>query len=211
MMQTSLNKIELRQLRQQLRQLQREQKKLARKLDIAAKKAGLVKAHRVNVGRGNKLAAAVLQGDLRKVQNHLQSGVNPNWRNSDGEPILLLAVNRSGNEEIVRALIAAGARVDERDRARNTALVTCVRDEDFAMVQLLVEHGAQPDVANKHGDTPLTNAACWGSKRVVEYLLKHGANPLVKDGEDLAPSDIARQQGYEEIADILDRFASKWQ
>ena len=154
-----------------------------------------------------ELVVAVEAGDSQLVRESLRAGASPNGRNKDGEPLLLLAVSRPNNVAVVRELLKAGAEVDLRDRSGNTALISCVRDEELSAVKELVLAGADLNARNDDGDTPLTNAACWGSAKVVRLLLASGADPDVRDGAGLSAMQLAQQQGHRAVGEILRRAA----
>lgn len=155
------------------------------------------------------LIKAALGANLQAVRAQLSAGADPNSRDRDGDPVLHLAVLRDGNLSVVRELLKAGAEVDARNESGGTPLIACVRDENLAVVKELVSHGANVNERDQQGDTPLTNAACWGSRNVVKHLLAHGADPDLADGLNVSPSDLARQQGHDAIANLLDRASGR--
>jgi ankyrin repeat protein len=76
-------------------------------------------------------------------------------------------VNRT---EVVRLLLAAGADVNARDKAGNTALVLCTQQAESA--RLLLEAGADPNARNNEGKTALSSTY---DDQVKAVLIKHGA------------------------------------
>jgi uncharacterized protein len=149
------------------------------------------------------LLNAIQDGDARSVRAALKAGANPNVRDSDGEPGLVLAAARGGSPTLVRLLLDAGADVNAADESGTTALIACARDEDLASVKALVSRGADLNVRNREGDTPLTNAAIWGAARVVKYLLAHGADRSLPDGLNVSAAELARQKGHRAIVAML--------
>ena len=198
----------LKRYRSQLQRLEHEHSELAGRLQhveslLVSKKP---QGRRDLNAASAELVRTVQSGNPRPVRKLLDAGADPNARSEDAEPVLHLATQVVA---VVRELLRAGARVDERDELGNTALMTCARDEDLAMVRELVKHGADVNAVNRDGDTPLTNAASWGSEKVVKHLLSHGANPALTDGLGVAAAELARQQGHRAIARMLDHAAEQ--
>lgn len=54
----------------------------------------------------------------------------------------------------LEAMLAAGAEVDQRDRAGRSALHRAVEHPDVRRVELLLAAGADPDLAAADGSTP---------------------------------------------------------
>lgn len=85
-----------------------------------------------------------------------------------------------GREPRIRALLAAGARLEVRDGAGRTALHYAETDEEVAA--LLLRAGADPDAFDIDGRTPLMEACAYGERRLAELLLDAGASPAMRDG-----------------------------
>ncbi len=80
--------------------------------------------------------------------------------------------------EVVRLLLAAGADVNARDKAGNTALILCHSNPEQSL--LLLEAGADPNARNHQGTTALSNTYNDDLKRL---LIKHGAVQAAKSEE----------------------------
>jgi len=77
--------------------------------------------------------------------------------------------------DVMRALLAAGARVDVEASSHETPLTMAASSGDVRAVKLLLEHGA--DINQKAGFTAL-HSACGeeGSTKMVRWLLDRGAD-----------------------------------
>lgn len=99
----------------------------------------------------------------------------------------LIVVSRSGDAGAIKALIAAGAPVDERDRRNGwTPLVHAIHKNRAEAVRVLLDAGADPNTRHGGGSTPLMFAAAYGNVAIVRDLLDHGADPRARrpDGLD---------------------------
>lgn len=92
-------------------------------------------------GRLGLVKALIESTDKSELSNFLEA------KNKDGETPLTLAIaQRSGSQEsaneILAALIAAGANVDQRNELGQTLLHHAILREDSATAIFLLEHGA---------------------------------------------------------------------
>jgi serine/threonine-protein phosphatase 6 regulatory ankyrin repeat subunit B len=129
------------------------------------------------------LAGAVKSRDLKKVNDLLARGADPNALDSEGISVLAHAAAR-GNLQILQALVEHGADVRARDRNGDTPLLSAVTYPllDVAVVKFLVEHGADLNAEN-HGWNVLRGASYLGNPSVVRFLLDQGVDVNGKDQE----------------------------
>jgi len=115
------------------------------------------------------------------------------WK-STWNDFLIWAVD-DGDESIVAALLATGAKADATYIARETALSLAARQSDPSMAKLLIAHGAQVNLPDRYGFTPLMEAARKGNLEMVRTLLAAGADPTMFDNAqaktalDIVPAD----------------------
>ena len=118
-----------------------------------------------------------------------QSDNCPEFESNDGRTALMEAVSfddpqpaREGIDrvEVVHLLLAAGADVNARDKAGNTALILCRDNPQQAL--LLLQAGADPNARNREGTTALSNTY---DDEIKELLLKHGAVEKPETEEDI--------------------------
>ncbi|MGY5125471.1 ankyrin repeat domain-containing protein [Streptomyces nigrescens] len=122
-----------------------------------------------------QLISAIYADEADKVEALLRQGASPSAPDADGEtPLYLAAV--SGQSDIVRLLLEAGASPDTESRG-------------------------QPGSEG----LPLCAAACWGHEEVVRALLAHGADPDLRedDGTTYTPLMWAASNGHHRTAQLL--------
>ncbi|MDQ6883532.1 MAG: ankyrin repeat domain-containing protein [Candidatus Dormibacteraeota bacterium] len=112
-----------------------------------------------------------------------------------------------GHPRIARALIDAGADVnaEARDPSRVRPLQSAVSGRHRGVVEILLDAGADPNPAQAHGWTALHSAAHQGNGPMIALLLEHGADRTVRADNGQRPADMAREAGYHDLADELER------
>lgn len=110
-----------------------------------------------------RLMSAVVWGTSARVARLLRGGADPNRPDRDGSTPLYRA-SVQGNAEIVRVLLAAGARPDVESGTGDEGLPLCaaaVWGHD-ATVRELLAAGADPALREDHGAGP--TAAEWAHR-----------------------------------------------
>jgi ankyrin repeat protein len=108
-------------------------------------------------------------------------------------PLLMLATTH--RTEAVRALLDAGAQVDEADDDGITILSWAAIANRVDMARLLIQRGADVNHVDKKGMTPLLYAASidFGDSAMIDLLLHSGAQPGARTKEGLTALDLARK------------------
>ena len=103
----------------------------------------------------------------------------------------LMKASHSGEGEVVRLLITAGAQVNTRNADGNNALwLACVGDH-LDIIDALVEAGIDIDNRNDNGATTLMYAASSGKADIVERLLARGADIAPETLDGFSALDLA--------------------
>jgi ankyrin repeat protein len=153
-----------------------------------------------NAGDNAPLYAAIGAGDVAQVRALLDAGADPNSRtvrtrfgerqrpgpSSRGAPPPLIVAVRDGEAEIVRLLLAKGARVDVADDDSFTPLEHAIEVGDASIVSALLERGANARSISKHGFPIVLAAAARDNGEIVRLLLVAGADANTRDAEGRA-------------------------
>lgn len=150
-----------------------------------------------------ELMQAALDGNADTVKKALESGINPNISDGEGQrPLMLAAYN--GHVDVMKMLITEGAKIDVADKSRRTPLMFASTGPFPKAVKLLVDHGAEVNaIDNGEGWTPLMFAAAEGNTEVVKVLLEAGADPSIIDVDDDTAYSFAAKNQHTETAELL--------
>ncbi len=138
--------------------------------------------------------------DASSMKALLDFGIDPNHASDDGTTTLMTAAVR-GDPEVVRLLLAAGAKVDPVDRWGMTALHHAARGGNTATVAALIAAGADLDRRDRSGEAPLDEARANGADEAVALLLAKGA----KETEVTAANGQAVALGSPQVQ-VIDAF-----
>jgi ankyrin repeat protein len=171
------------------------------------------------------LTEAVQANDVELVKLVLKAGGDPNLGNDDDETPLMLAA-RTGSLPMVEVLVAAGAKVNTREKYRGqSALMWAVGSNTqgaAAVADFLIQHGAEVDfraAANDWGNqitgepraqyratggmTPLLYATRSGCLECAKSLVKAGAKIERPTPDGVSPLMNAIDSGNYAVANFL--------
>ena len=130
---------------------------------------------RVLLAHGANIQARTLVWDqLENTAGNTNTSGNFRMVHGGSTP-LLLAASR-GNLETARALVEAGANVNDTAAAGTSALVIATHSGHGLLATYLLEQGADPNAAEA-GYTALQAAVLRSEVDLVDALLQHGADP----------------------------------
>jgi ankyrin repeat protein len=163
------------------------------------------------------LARAAAKGMASVVARLLEHGADAERVSNDGS--LLEIAFDSGSRETVQTVLAhLGASAQGRNDLNNALYLTgyesMMRPDNkyMARMQMLLDAGADADTVTFNGDgkTTLlmflarqTNEKMPNGVRVAELLIERGATLELVDGQGLTALEIARQNGYQPMIDLL--------
>ncbi len=138
--------------------------------------------------------------DIATVAALLNSGADPNARDSGGTPVLTWAAEQSGTE-LFNLLLKAGALVNQTDTTHRTALQAACRQERTDIVEILLNHSANTNAKDAEGNTAAMYAlsgvvdgpdgAADRCRQIIAMLRQHGANLEMANSAGVTPAKFA--------------------
>jgi ankyrin repeat protein len=123
-----------------------------------------------------------------------------------GAPLDICTAAMLGQRETVATLLAADPAQAHATGAHGIGVLyfpTIKGDAEIAA--LLLARGADVDGGVPGAATALHGAALFDQPAMAEWLLAHGARADVTDLEGKTPLAIARERGFAQVADVLER------
>lgn len=132
--------------------------------------------------------------DIESAQVLIEAGADINYVNGEGYSLLKSAAE-DGNIELVKMLLAMGAKTETQFR-QETPLHRAVWSDELEIVRLLLAAGADPNAVDVDWATPLMNVQ---SVEVAQALVEAGANVHQND----YMHDVLQQQTDPDIVAYL--------
>ena len=118
----------------------------------------------------------------------------------------LFAAIEAGQTDTLRGLLSEGADLNavSHTQERVTPIHSALANpHNTALAQVLIDAGADINTAQLQGYTPLHYAAVNGLETIARRLLERGADRSVRDKTGKTASDLAREKGHLDLADLL--------
>ncbi len=145
---------------------------------------------------GGEIHRAIEAGDLALVKQILKSDPSALTERDNNQfrelPIHIAA--QTGNIEIAKLLLEAGADIDAGDSDNSTALGVAAMRKHGEMVAFLIERGADINRRDRKADCPLSFAVYGRDEAIIQQLLDAGADLYFRspNGETLLHISCAR-------------------
>jgi NAD(P)-dependent dehydrogenase (short-subunit alcohol dehydrogenase family) len=128
---------------------------LVQMLDQALAEAPPASSASTETPPGPGIHGAALEGDLEAVRRYIEAGADLNAKEPLGGSTPLIIAATFGRTEVAKALIEAGADVDQRNNEGSTALLSAASLCRTEIVAALLAAGADRSITNNAGSTPL--------------------------------------------------------
>ena len=124
---------------------------------------------------GSALFYAAISGKPKVLAALVKAGADVNIHTAGFDESALTVAARHGDLAMVKALIAAGAKLDDQDPRGRTALSEAAFAAYVDVAEALLTAGADPRLEMFDGTTALGCAARADSPELIGLLIKHGA------------------------------------
>jgi len=145
---------------------------------------------------------AAFMGDLRRVKNFLDKGMDADTKDEFGWTPLFWAASNA-QRDVVEYLIDKGADINICVDGNRTLLHQAARSGELNLAKLLISRGLDINAKDGAGFTPLHHSSRNGHKDVAELLIKNGADVHAGNRNGATPLQLACQIGYKEIIELL--------
>ena len=159
------------------------------------------------------LVESAAKGNLPLVVGLLMRGVHPDVADLGETDTGLLIASVAGHNDVVKVLIAAGAKVDAEARGGHTALMFAALKGNGDVVLTLLQAGANPNAQTEDGKTalmfavkgiiPFSEPHAKLQRLIIVSLLGLGADPRKKDKFGATARDDVRLILDEETKRLL--------
>lgn len=158
-----------------------------------------------------QLRDAAWNNDVPAALSFIEAGADVNAKDDTVQSAYLIATSE-GYLELLRLALRSGAAVDDEDSWNGTGLIRAAERGHFAVVGRLLQAGISRDHVNRIGYQAV-HEAVWFGDDTDDYantlrVLAAGGAQLDRPSRDeqLTPSQMARQRGYQKLDRVLTRM-----
>ena len=146
------------------------------------------------------MVIAAKKDDATTIQEGLKSGFDPNYKDKQGNSLLIHAAANLSDAAAV-ALLKGGADPMLKNRSGDDALNYAAIKGSLPMVKALVAKGVP--VTRPQGWQPLSYAVVGKQLAIFNYLMDQGADPNGNNPTQVSALMYAAREGQEEMVDRL--------
>jgi len=157
-----------------------------------------------------KFLKAVKEKDYAAIKKAVEKGVNINTRDYDDKATALVIAARQKDSQLMKYLLANGAKPNLYGDNGETALMLAVGLRSKEMTAALLHYKADPDVTDKNGETALIRAVIAKARNSVELLLEAGADYTLEDYSGRTALQHAREGRNRRAIKLLEEAGAKF-
>ena len=152
--------------------------------------------------QGTALTEAAQAGQKDMVLLLLQEGADPNLGRAESGSSALHQAAAAGDVQSIRVLVAAGAKLDQRDTADLTPIAYAVRNGSLPATKALIAAGADVNVVMQ-GKSLLMHVVAQGSLLMAQVLIQAGADVNYQAASGETALTLARDRRQEDLEMLL--------
>lgn len=149
---------------------------------------------------GDNMVSAAKGGDAETIKEGLQAGFDPNYKDRQGNSLLIHAAANS-NADVVTVLLKGGADPMMQNKSGDDALNYGAIKGNLSIVQQMIKAGVPAN--RKQGWQPLTYAVFGRNVAVFDFLMAQGADPNGNNPSQTSALMYAAREGQEPMVDAL--------
>ena len=146
------------------------------------------------------------KGDAAMLAALLAKGLPANFRNHNGDTLLMLAAYH-GHAEAVKVLLEFKADPLIANDKNQLPIAGAAFKGNLPVVKALIEGGTPVEAASSDGRTALMLAAMFNRSEILEFLLAKGADPVRQDVRGANALAAAQTMGAADTAARLQALA----
>ena len=149
------------------------------------------------------------QGDSKRIDSAIRSGVNPNEMGEKGWTPLKVAV-KAGKSDVVELLLKLNADANIADSAKMSPLMEASLSNNYVIAKQLIVHGADTNAKLDNGWTALIGATSYGDTELMQLLIDGGADVnAVRTTDNFTALSIAEYNRSDDKIKLLKKYGAK--
>ena len=152
--------------------------------------------------KAEELIKALTANDCTTAKLLVKSIESVDYQDKDGNSLLIYSIFLKC-EDVIKALLDKGAKLDTKNADGFTALFIASQEGNTEVIKQLIDKGAKLDLQTADGGTALFVASQDGLSKVVKMLIDNGAKLDLQDLNGATPLIIASKNGHTEVVKLL--------
>jgi ankyrin repeat protein len=144
------------------------------------------------------------RNDYLGIKKYLKEGGSVDEENESGESVLVQAIRKKCDDEVIDLLLENGADLNDFDNEGVSIFDFAVMYNNVRIVELLLNQGFDVNhTRRRSGFTPLMGAVCYGRSEIVKKLLDAGADKTARDNYNMNAYDYAKKMHKKSMMELL--------